>query len=255
MSTVKKCRLKDVDLENIFSRDMLAFFKTKCEKYNLDEEELRLLGILSYYDQMPYEYVSEVGIFKAQHLRARLDKKISPVLRFKITDYMTEYPDNTVFEIEKMDCKSFVKMFGIFDLVEREDEMLSLKDYIETAITVINFVKENNDNLLMGTKTIDGYTSEVRWEIMSEHKELFKDIVNYFNEFVSLDFEESTDEEYLKAWQQFRDDLDYRATTGKFRDNIPVEPKKKGFVYARLTNKGQNFLNWYNNYIFDLENK
>ena len=64
---VKKMRLKELDLENIFTRDLMSFYEKKCERYNLNEEELRLLGLISYYEKMPYEYVSEVGVFKAQH--------------------------------------------------------------------------------------------------------------------------------------------------------------------------------------------
>jgi hypothetical protein len=248
--TNKKSRLKDLDLENIFSRELLSFFNEKCNKYNLDEEELKLLGLISYYEKLPYEYVSEVGVFKAQHLKEKLDSKISPVLRLKITDYMIKYPDKKVFEVEKMYVQDFVKMFGIFNLTLREDEHMDLKEYLENVFRVIMFVKDAEDNLLIGSKTIDGYTSEVRWNILPEYQDLFRDIVDYYNEFVSLDFEECTDEDYQKLWKQFRDDLDYKAKTGKFRDNIPVEPKKKGFVVARLTSKGQNFLNWYSTYIF-----
>ena len=245
---VSKKRLKELDLENIFTRDLIAFIE-KCKKYELNEEELKLLGLISYYDKLPYEYVAEVGVFKVQHLKEELDKKISPVLRLKISDYMIANPDNKVFEIEKMDCRAFVKMFGIFNAVERNNEFVTLKDNLDSAFTAVMFVKDAGDNLLLGTKTIDGYTSEVRWNILPEYKDLFRDITDYFNEYISLDFEECTDEDYQKVWKQFRDDLDYKAKTGKFRDNIPVEPKKKGFVVARLTAKGENFLNWYATYI------
>ena len=245
---VKKMRLKELDLENIFTRDLMSFYEKKCERYNLDEEELRLLGLISYYEKMPYEYVSEVGVFKAQHLKNKLDNKISPVLRLKITDYMIEHPDNKVFEIEKMDCWDFINMFGVFDVVDRE-ESINLKEYLENALQLTMFIKDSGDGLLIGAKTIDGYTSEVRWDILPDYKDLFKDITTYFNEYVSLDFEECTDEDYQKLWKQFRDDLDYKSQTGKFRDNIPVEPKTKGTVVARLTAKGNAFLSWYNSYI------
>ena len=252
-------RLQDLPLEEIFTSDIKSFI-TRMERYSLSSYEANILGLLDYYgDKLPYEFIEKQGVFRVQNVVAELSRKVPIVIKNDILAYLKKNADDVgcAFSVIQLDCKEFLKMFGHFIVCKEKDDNFSFKEYIQTAVNILRFIKEEavkksedledlNPSLYFGVKTIDGYTSEVKWDIKPEYKAMFDDIVKFYNEYVSFEFEEFKDPAYREPWEQFRDELDHKAKTGKFKNNnIPVEPKKKGTIHAKVTDKGREFLNWY----------
>ena len=254
-----KYRLQDLPLDDIFTSDIRSFI-TRMERYSLSSYEANILGLLDYYgEKLPYEFVEKQGIFRVQHAISELSRKVPIVIKTDILNYLKKNPDEVgcAFCVIQLDCKDFVNIFQHFIVNKEKDEDFSFKDYIKTAVNILRFIEEEsvkesedledfNPGLYFGTKTIDGYTSEVKWDIKTDYKAMFDDIIKFYNEYVSFDFEEFKDPVYREPWDKFEEELDYKARTGKFKgNNIPVEPKKKGTIHARLTDKGREFLLWY----------
>lgn len=259
-----KYRLQDLPLEDIFTGDIKSFI-TRMERYSLSSYEANILGLLDYYgDKLPYEFIEKQGVFRVQHAISELSRKIPIVIKHDILDYLKKNADDVdcAFCVIQMDSKDFYSMFQHFIVNKEKDEDFCLKDYIKTAVNILRFIEEksienteSNLGVYFGVKTINGYTSEVKWDIKTDYKDMFDDIVKFYNEYVSFDFEEFKDPAYTEPWKRFYEDLDYKAKNGKFREGIPVEPLKKGTIHARLTDKGREFLNWYETCIASPEDK
>ena len=253
-----KYRLQDLPLEDIFTSDIRSFI-TRMERYSLSSYEANILGLLDYYgEKLPYEFIEKQGVFRVQNIVAELSRKVPIVIKNDILEYLKKNAEDVgcAFCVIQLDCKDFVRIFQHFIVNKEKDEDFSFKDYLKTAVNILRFIEEEsvkqsenlddlNPGLYFGVKTINGYTSEVKWDIQPDYKSMFDDIVKFYNEYVSFDFEEFKDGEYTEPWKQFQADLDYKSKTGKFRDGIPVEPLKKGTIHARLTDKGREFLLWY----------
>lgn len=234
----------------------------EIDKMVLTEEEQELLGLETIYSfcpskrsayiysyeskgdldnpilkHLPYEYVRKTGTFRVLNLHKALLGKLSSTRLFVI-DYLSKHP-NVLFDVHRLSDLSIKELCVYIDC------------YTELQ-KIAKFLLEIEDE---GQKYLVSHTmNNGEWaRIPSESSEYLntgycypcREIKSKFPRYFFVEFEESSEKDYLAAKQRYKEELDFYHQHESMFDCAPTAPPYQGKAYIVMTEDGRKLLDWY----------